>query len=456
MCRSKVVIVHSGSRGAALELSSSLSRYFSSEILVLEDDADVPPSTDREARFVVLALLSGPIWPEALNNSLFSTSPRIAIITDGRFLAEGCDSVLTRFDDFIVAPFREDEVVWRIKRWLDADEGDDRERLGRNIFQKLGMASIIGRDPAFLEVVEKIPLIAEGDASVLLLGETGVGKEVCARAIHYLSDRSDKPFIPVDCGAIPTNLIENELFGHRKGAYTDARDSSLGLVAEAEGGTLFLDEINSLDRQAQGTLLRLLQEKTYRPLGHSKQLRANVRIIGATNVDLYRKVQEGEFRRDLYYRFCVTISLPPLRERTSDIPELVEFFLRKHQDQCGKERKLISPAAMKKLVQYDWPGNIRELENVIQKALLLTKSSLIGREHILFDGASAEEESDSLSFAEAKKSAVEKFEKDFVMQALARANGNISLAARMSGKDRADFSRMVKKYCPEYVFPRQP
>ena len=242
---------------------------------------------------------------------------------------------------------------------------DERELAKKNALQKLGMADLIGQDPVFLEAAGKIPLVADCDATVLITGETGVGKEVCAHAVHYLSKRADKPFVPVNCGAIPLNLVENELFGHRKGAFTDTHGNQQGLLAEAEGGTLFLDEIDSLPQDAQSKLLRLLQDKTYRPLGETKSVRADIRIIAATNADLRQKAQAGAFRMDLFYRFSFTLLLPPLRDRRTDVPVLAEYFLEKHGKEYGRGRKTLSAAALQKLLSYHWPGNIRELQNIM-------------------------------------------------------------------------------------------
>jgi DNA-binding NtrC family response regulator len=440
------VIVHSGRRNDALHLASSLSRHFSTDVIVLENDEEFSTDLPPDSGLVVIAFSAGSEWTAAIEHPHLACAPKIGIIADHLSLHDHLHEYVEIFDDLLVEPFREEELIWRIKRANGTGALHEKERLSRNIMQKLGMENIIGKDPAFLDVVAKIPMIAECDVPVLLTGETGVGKEVCTRAIHYLSKRASGPFIPVDCGSLPTNLIENELFGHQKGAYTDARSNALGLVKEAEGGTLFLDEIDMLSREAQAKLLRLLQEKTYRPLGYSKQIQANVRIIGATNVDMRRKVNAGEFRRDLFYRFSLLLRLPTLKERKSDIPELAEFFLTKYRSQFGNVRRSLSPAAAAKLLSYDWPGNIRELENMIQHALLLTRSSVIRPEHIPLDQGPEAERHETLPFAAAKKRALGEFEKQYVTQALLQAKGNISLAAKISQKDRADFSRLVKRY----------
>jgi DNA-binding NtrC family response regulator len=252
--------------------------------------------------------------------------------------------------------------------------------------------------------------------------------------------------LPVDCGAIPSNLIENELFGHRKGAFTDAQTNQFGIIAEAEGGTLFLDEIDALPLESQSKLLRLLQDKTYRPLGQAQYAKANVRVIVATNEDLGRKAQQNLFRKDLFYRLTINLELPKLRERASDIPLLAEYFLKKYEKEMGGKPKSLSPASVQKLIMYDWPGNIRELENVIQQAIILSQNTVILPENINISSSTAAADSDRLSFRDAKKKAIEEFEKEYIIGLLVFHKGNITRAALDARKDRSDFSRMMRKF----------
>ena len=348
-------------------------------------------------------------------------------------------------DDFITTPLREIEVVYRIK-WLINKVNSEKKSLARkNILQKAGHSQLIGQDPIFIESISNIPQVSDCDATILLTGETGVGKELCARAIHFLSNRSNQPFISVNCGAIPTSLIENELFGHRKGAFTSAHNNQNGIVAEAEGGTLFLDEIDSLPLEAQSKLLRLLQDKTYRPLGQTKDIKANIRVMGATNVDLRQHTQQNRFREDLFYRFTITLKLPALRERAGDIPLLAKCFLKKYQKNIGRRNKTLSLAALQKLMMYSWPGNIRELENIIQQAILLSPSPIIAPQNIEIQDFPFSIEKKELSFVEAKRIAVEKFERGYVTRLLLSHQCNLTQAAKKAKKDRGDFSRLVKK-----------
>lgn len=317
----------------------------------------------------------------------------------------------------------------------------------KNILRKVGLQGLIGQSSSFKEIMRKIQFVADSDVNVLLCGETGVGKELFARAIHYLSRRTSKPFIPVNCGCLPSHLVENELFGHRKGAFTDARTNQVGMVAEAEGGTLFLDEVEALGLEAQSSLLRLLQEKTFRPIGQTTHDKADVRFIAASNMNLKEQVARQRFRSDLFYRFTISIEIPALRHREADISLLAQHFVEKYCAEYGKVRMPLSSGAMMKLLDYDWPGNIRELENVIQEAILFTSGSTIESEHIniaaKFETA---RESTEMPFSAAKKVMVEEFERRYVNQLLTRSAGNITLAAKIGQKDRRDLGRLIRKH----------
>jgi DNA-binding NtrC family response regulator len=246
--------------------------------------------------------------------------------------------------------------------------------------EKLGLQQLIGESPGFLTEMRKIPAMARCEATVFVLGETGTGKELCARAIHYLSARAHKPFLPVNCGAIPTELVENELFGHERAAFIDATTTSYGVIHEADGGTLFLDEIDSLPLLAQVKLLRFLQEREYRPLGSAKTRKAQVRIIAATNADVETAVREGKLRQDLYYRLNILpLVLLPLRQRQEDISLLARHFLHKYAAEFDKPVMNFSPDALQLFGLYDWPGNVRELEHIVERAVALTEQSILGQ-----------------------------------------------------------------------------
>jgi two-component system, NtrC family, response regulator GlrR len=270
---------------------------------------------------------------------------------------------------FWVPPIRPIDVLPRLRVLLEKGT----EESARSLESKPSphFTGFVGKSPALMTALQIIPQVAKGKASVLITGETGTGKEICARAIHQSSLRSHAPFLPVNCGAIPCELMENELFGHDAGAYTGARKASLGMIAQADGGTLFLDEIDALSLAAQVKLLRFLQEREIRRLGSIEIQRADVRIIAASNANLLQRVKDHLFRSDFYYRLSViTIQLPPLRERLGDILLLADHFRDKFAKQTGKHIVAISSEARQKLESYSWPGNVRELENVMERAVL--------------------------------------------------------------------------------------
>ena len=311
-------------------------------------------------------------------------------------------------------------------------------------------SALLGGSPAFQRQMRRLPLMAACEAGVLILGETGTGKELCARAIHYTSARARGPWVAVNCGAIPGELVEDELFGHVRGAYTHAHAARSGLVAAAEGGTLFLDEIDSLPLAAQAKLLRFLQEKEYRAVGSSTLRRADVRVIAASNGQLDRQVAQGRFRQDLLFRLNVlAVHLPPLRERREDIPTLALHFFDQAQREAGRSLGGLTPAALRRLMDHDWPGNVRELKHAIERAVLLCEGGLLRAEDIEFDGATphpAGAESGEDSFRDAKARAVQSFERQYLLRTLAASGGNITQAARIARKDRRAFFELIRKH----------
>jgi two-component system response regulator GlrR len=288
-------------------------------------------------------------------------------------------------------------------------------------------------------------LVSKCDVKILIVGETGTGKELFARAIHYLSPRAHKPFVAVNCGAIPFELVENELFGHERGAYTGASASHAGLIHEANTGTLFLDEIDSLPFAAQVKLLRFIQDNEYRPLGSTKAHKADVRLIVATNSDLQQLVQEGKFRQDLYYRLnIISFCLPPLRERREDIPCLALHFLSKYAEQFNKQVSGFCSEAMQRLLLYDWPGNVRELENLVERGVVLAQDTLV-RDSDIFLLINKGTPSNK-SFQDAKREVIEQFEKNYIQSILLSTCGNISKAAAVAKKNRRAFWQLIRKH----------
>jgi two-component system, NtrC family, response regulator GlrR len=305
---------------------------------------------------------------------------------------------------------------------------------------------MIGVSLAFRTVQKLIEKMAAFDAPVLIEGETGTGKELAARALHYQGLRRNGPFVPVNCGAIPDTLIESELFGHRRGAFTDARIDQRGLVDLARAGTLFLDEVDSLTPKAQVTLLRFLQDRQYRPLGACREQQVDVRIIAAANRDLEQQVAIGQFRMDLLYRLkLLHLVLPRLCERNDDIALLAEHFVKVAADRYGMPAVPIDSATLAWFHRHDWPGNVRELENVVTRAFLLADGKPISiAPPPLRQAASAEDE--PASYRRAKSQAIAEFESRFLTRLMAQANGNVSVAARISGTERRQLGRLLKRY----------
>ncbi len=354
-------------------------------------------------------------------------------------------------DEFILGSVDSPELARRVARLLGPCP-PEQDELTHALATELGLREMVGRAPAFQKVVAQMSRFSDNEAPVLLTGETGTGKELGARVMHLLSRRRTGPFIPVDCGAIPEHLFENEIFGHARGAFTDARNDQQGLVALANKGTLFLDEIDSLSLGAQSKLLRLLQEHTYRPLGSDAFKQADVRILAATNRDLEDLVTRRLFRADLFFRINVLrVHLPPLRERRSDIALLSQRFVQEICAANHRPRKMLSAAAARKLERYDWPGNIRELYNILQRAVLCSAGVEICASFIELDGQDPPDLAvhpfaEAQSFRKAKLEAIQSFEGDYVRSMLEKHDGNVTQAAREAGKDRRAFGRLAKKY----------
>jgi DNA-binding NtrC family response regulator len=360
---------------------------------------------------------------------------------------ENFPSVLTEIDDFLPCPFHDSELLLRVKRLLQskATTTDSPEKSDPN--DVLHFGTLVGKSESFIRAIKTIPPLAQSGATVLICGETGTGKELFARAIHYHSTRRNKPFIPMNCAALPDHLFENELFGHIKGAFTDASTSEKGLIAEAEGGTLVLDEVDTLSPAAQAKLLRFLQNGEYRQLGSSRSVTANVRIIAATNADLFERVKAKLFREDLYFRLnALSVIIPPLRKRTEDIVHLSNHFLAQYAKERNTGRRGISSAALYKLTAYEWPGNVRELEGVILRALVLTASTTLQPEDINLPQQTLKPTQENTLLRQAKTSVIQNFELNYLTKLLASHHGNITHAAKAAGKQRSALQRLLRKH----------
>ena len=366
------------------------------------------------------------------------TEPPVIVVTEEDEPDEVFETLKLGAVDFITAPLTPNNIVPRVRRLLSQNDLALAENLS-------AQHKLVGHSPAFLSEINKIPLVAKCDAGVMISGETGTGKELCARAIHNLSTRANQPFIPVNCGAIPVELAENELFGHERGAYTGAGNAQPGLIQEADGGTLFLDEIDSLPLLAQVKLLRFLQEREFRPLGSTKTRHADVRVVTATNVNFEKAIKEGKLRQDLYYRLnIIPITLPPLRDRLEDIQLLAEFFRAKYTINYNKHVTGFSPNALQKLLMHNWPGNVRELEHVVQRAVALSQLSIIRAEDIILTAFSSSPGFEP--FKRAKDRVVSQFERNYLQSLLLAYQGNITKAAEAAHKDRRAFWELMRKH----------
>ena len=402
----------------------------SPQVLLLDHQPAAPSSTQR------LADVAGR-WPDVPILGLFAAE-------HGR-RPQFVNGVPTELNDFVLCPVDGDELALRIGRIFIAGRSSTPYGMGRS--QRVRIDSLVGESLIFQAQVEKIPLFADVDATVLLQGETGTGKEVFARAIHYSSARKDHAFIPINCAALPDQLFENELFGHAKGAYTSAASEQGGLVLEAEGGTLFLDEVDALNPYAQAKLLRFVQYREYRPLGCSRTKLANVRIIAASNHDLRQAVTERQFREDLFHRLNVlSMVVPPLRERVEDIPLLANRFLQRFRRTDGQGPRRLSDEAIRKLIAYAWPGNVRELESTLQRAVVMCGCATIQAQDIECAGEASKTLCLDGSLRAAKTSATMDVERAYLVKTLVTFRGNVTHAAKAAGKERRSFQRLLRKY----------
>lgn len=354
--------------------------------------------------------------------------------------------------DYIAKPFSKEQLELAVERSFEHKRLlQENKRLRREVQSTYDFSHIIGKNPLMTEVLELITKIAPTEANVLICGESGTGKELIAHAIHFNSPRSKAAFVPIDCAALPETLVESELFGYERGAFTGAIVGKRGLLETADAGTLFLDEIGDLTLNIQAKLLRVLQERQFRRLGGGDLLEVDVRLIAATNRNLEELVAGGRFREDLFYRLnVVRISLPSLRERGSDIPLLANHFLQDLCNRWGKNVNGISSAAMMVLQNYHWPGNVRELRNAIEHALSLAESNQVMPAdlptHILAAVESPTGLFSQASFHQARQAAVRTFERQYLEQALRAADGRISQAAARAGIPRTTFHRLLRKH----------
>ena len=350
--------------------------------------------------------------------------------------------------DYVTKPFEPDAVAFAVDRAMERRAlHRENAELRRAVDRTASMGDLIGESPAMREIFALIPRIAHSRSSVLITGESGTGKDVVARTLHFAGERSDKPFVPVNCTAIPEGLLESELFGHVRGAFTGAHATKKGLFEKADGGTLFLDEIGDMGTSLQGKLLRVLQDREIRPVGGTQSISVDVRIIAATNQDLEAAISEGSFREDLFYRLnVIPVHIPPLRERPEDVPALAEAFLRKH---AGEKPRFLTADAMRRLALHPWRGNARELENVIERALALSDSDTLGVDDVPLPrdaaGRGSEGADHFLERAAAQRVTLQELSDRYTDAVLAETGGNKVQAAAILGIDRKTLYRRADR-----------
>lgn len=343
---------------------------------------------------------------------------------------------------YLTKPFDPRELLFQIEKALDNKRlFSEVKRLQGLLEEKYDFANIIAKSEKMQRVLEQVSRISKTDSTVYIHGESGTGKELIARAIHLASERKDNLFVAINCAALPETLLESELFGYEKGAFTGAVRSTKGLFTQAHEGTILLDEIGNMPLSIQAKMLRVLQERQFYPVGGKTPVEVNVRVIAATNKDLEIEVKEGRFREDLFYRIhVIPLNLPPLREKKEDIPPLVDYFLEKFNKKMRKKVKGLTPQAIQKLMIHNWPGNVRELENTIEFAMAMTQHDVIKEELILQTKGLFPEPMKTL------KESRDSFEKGYLINVLSIAKGNVSKASEISGKYRADFYALLKKH----------
>ncbi|MDY0083618.1 MAG: sigma-54 dependent transcriptional regulator [Ignavibacteriaceae bacterium] len=366
---------------------------------------------------IEMPLMKGTELLEKIKTINFQTS--VIIITAFGSLDTAISALRNGASDYILKPVEFDELLIKVQRLFEVkDLLSENKILREEIHRQYDFENIIGKSASIKKIYEMIEAVAETESTVLISGNSGTGKELVARALHYKSHRKNKPFIAVNCGAISENLIESELFGHKKGAFTGAISDKEGYMKAANGGTLFLDEISEMPTQLQVKLLRAIQEKEYIPVGTTISLPVNARFIATTNRNLEEEVKAGRFREDLYYRInVVDIHLPSLKEREEDIPLLADHFLNKYRKELNKNIKGIDNEAMRAMMSHEWKGEVRELENIIERAVIFCKSDMITIQELPVSFKLKADEYD-FSFTGSLDESVRKFERDFILRAL--------------------------------------
>jgi len=442
-----------------LDLLHGLQRTISMEIdcriLLADNGADALNIIRDEAVDLVLTDISMPgLDGMALLNAVKQVDPAITVVIMTAYgtIERAVEAIKAGAYDFVEKPFDEDRLINLLNKGLERNRlVRENARLLQKVSEKELFANMVGQSKPMLNLFQSIQMLSRSEITVLILGETGTGKDRAAQAIHQLSKRRTKPMVTVNCPALPESLLESELFGYTRGAFTNAHENKRGLFEQAHGSTILLDEIGDLSVSLQTKLLRVLEDKQIQPLGALTSRKIDVRIIAATNRDLKQKMETGQFREDLFYRLNVgTIHMPNLNEIREDIPLLVKHFLEKVAEEQNIPPKQISPEVMNHLLARDWPGNIRELENTIRRWCAMTVGDAISTEVLAPEEQSgrnpAQETDFSRSYKALKDQAIENFTRDYLNSLLAHTRGNVSLSAQISGIKRQSLQKIIKRY----------
>lgn len=420
-----VEVVHDG--------SSALERYPQANFDLVITDLMMP-----RMRGIELVARLREIDPDAL----------VLLVTAFGTIESAVEAMRAGAFHYITKPFRTDEILLNVSRALEQHSlRKELRRLRTEVQGRYQFQNILGKSESMQKIFDIVTHVSDLSANVLIIGESGTGKEMIARAIHHNGARSEKPFVPLNCAAVPETLLESELFGYVRGAFTDARRDRHGLFQEANGGVLFLDEISEIPLNVQAKLLRVIEDKEVRPLGSNQVEKVDARVLSACNRNLEQLVQEGGFRRDLYYRLnVIRIELPPLRERPEDIPVLVEHFMHKFADQSKRPITGIEPEALAALMNYRWPGNVRELEHTIERAVLLGKEKNLGVNDL--PGHLLEHHNHAVHLAEAlsRGYTLRDLEREYIDSVLKRTQGNKTEAAKILGVDRTTLYRKLDEF----------
>jgi len=445
--RNKILVVDDDPEMCAL-LSDVLSREGNS-VLSIGDSTEASKRLRKEEFDVIITDLKmkGLKGLDLLEEAkqVASLTP-VIIITAFGTIESAIQAMKMGAYDYITKPFQVDEIILTVKKALENRQlKKEVVRLKKEVESRYHFHQFIGKSPAMQKIYDLIERIRDSSSNVLITGESGTGKELVAKAIHYSGARKESPFIAVNCAAIPETLLESELFGYKRGAFTDAKTDKKGLIFEATAGTLFLDEITEMPSVLQAKLLRVIEERVVRPLGDTNSYPIDVRIISASNQNIQESIHQGRFREDLYYRLkVIDISLPPLRERREDIPLLVQHFVNRFGQEAKKKISGVSEDTLKILLHYPWPGNVRELENVIQRAVILGEQEVILPEDL---PAPMIQEADKNLIEKGliEKYSLDQFEKEYIRRVLIEVGGNKSRAAEILGLDRKTLYRKLEE-----------